>query len=180
MRRHKIALLAALASVVVIVAVSATSAVGRTSPPRAHDTVNVIDAKGVEDFDPNGLIYSTFRFDPGTTRAHTGERVRFNDADRSPNAPHSLTIVRFRDIPTTFDEVLMGCEACNEALGAHFATDPPTLKVNVGAPGLDAPGDSLLIFPGQGIGSVVSAEANRTLWFVCAFHPWMQGRIVVG
>jgi plastocyanin len=180
MHRRKVALIAALASVVTIVAVSATSASGRTSPPRTHDTVNVIDAKGVEDFDPNGLIYSTFRFDPGTTKAHTGEHVRFRDTDRSPNAPHSLTIVRFRDVPTTFDDVLFGCEACNEAIGAHFATDPPTLKVDVGQPGLDTAGDSLLILPGQSISSVVSAEANRTLWFVCAFHPWMQGRIVVG
>jgi hypothetical protein len=52
--------------------------------------------------------------------------------------------------------------------------------VNVGAPGLDQPGDSLLFFPGESISAEVSAAAGTTLSYLCAIHPWMIGSITVG
>lgn len=176
MRSRKIAILVTIVMVSTVTLVSVSAAAGKA--PLAHDQPNIIDVRGVEDFEANALIFSTFRFDPGTTRAHTGERVAFVDRDGSA-APHSLTVVRRSDLPTSFD-TLFACEPCNTALDRHFATDPPTLKVDVGAPGLDRPGDSLLIFDGQRRSADISAAAGTTLWFVCAFHPWMQARIIVG
>jgi plastocyanin len=178
MHHRKLASFVALVSVAALTVASAISSTG-SAGPRTHDQINVVAARGGEDFEPNALIFSTFRFDPGLTKAHTGERLRVVDQDRSAEEPHTLTIVRGRDVPDTFEEIF-SCVPCGEALNQHFATDPPTLKVNVGAPGLDAPGDSLLFFSGQSIGSTISADGPRTLWFVCALHPWMQGRIVVG
>jgi hypothetical protein len=175
MQRRKLAISFAFAAAAVI----ATSVSPAGGQPRSHELPHIVAAKGTEDFEANALIYSTFRFDPGIVRAHTGERLRLIDQDRSAEAPHSLTLVRRADLPESIGEVF-GCEACNEALGQHFATDPPTLRIDVGDPGLDVPGDSLLIFPGQSRGATVSAEANTNLWFLCSFHPWMQGRIAVG
>ena len=38
----------------------------------------------------------------------------------------------------------------------------------------------MLIFEGQEIGANVTAASGTTLHFLCAIHPWMQGRLVVG
>jgi plastocyanin len=41
------------------------------------------------------------------------------------------------------------------------------------------PGDSLFQAPGKNVSAVVSAPAGTTLYYLCAIHPWMQGKIVV-
>jgi hypothetical protein len=45
---------------------------------------------------------------------------------------------------------------------------------------LDQPGDSLWLAPGATISSQVSAPAGTTLFYLCAIHGWMQGRLTVG
>jgi hypothetical protein len=178
MRRPKL-VATAVASVVILTAISTMTASAQDRSPTSHQGAHVIRALGQEDFEPNALIFSTFRFDPERSFPHQGDTVRLVDADRSPAAPHTLTIVRQGQLPTTFDEVLFGCEACNRALEAHFATDPPTRRVGL-ADGLNQPGDSMLIFDGQSIGATLTAPPGSVRYFLCAFHPWMQGRLVVG
>ncbi len=178
MRRRKL-VVTAVASIAILTVVSTMTASARGRRPASHQGAHVIRVLGQEDFEPNALIFSTFRFDPGRSFPHQGDTVRLVDADQSQEAPHTLTIVRQGQLPTTFDEVLFGCEACNQALGAHFATDPPTRRVGLGD-GLNQPGDSMLIFPGQSIGAVLTAPPGSIRYFLCAFHPWMQGRLVVG
>jgi hypothetical protein len=178
MHRRRIAA-AAAASIAILTVVSTTSGSARGRSPARHQPAHVIRVLGQEDFEPNALIFSTFRFDPERSFPHRGDHVRLVDADRSRGAPHTLTLVRQGQLPTTFDEVLFGCEACNRALDAHFATDPPTRRVGL-ADGLNQPGDSMLIFPGQSIGATLTAPAGSIRYFLCAFHPWMQGRLVVG
>jgi len=170
-------LLVITAGLVVMLTLATYAAIAGPRAPASHADVHVIRALGVEDFDANALIYSTFRFDPGRSFPHVGERVRLTDRDRSA-APHTLTVVRPGQVPGSFDEIF-ACEPCNAAIEAHLSTDPPTAKVGI-EDGLNAPGDSLLIFDGQGIAANVTAPAGTTLHFVCAFHPWMQGRLVVG
>jgi hypothetical protein len=71
---------------------------------------------------------------------------------------------------------------CANALAAHFPNGqngPPVLTVNVGAPGLNQTGDSLLMLPGQSIQGQVTAAKGTELYYLCALHPWMQGEIVV-
>jgi hypothetical protein len=178
MNRRKFSVVA-FASVAILIAISTLTASARSPAPARHQGPLVIRALGQEDFEPNALIFSTFRFDPERSFPHQGDIVRLVDADRSEGAPHTLTLVRQGQLPTTFDEVLFGCEACNEALGAHFATDPPTRRVGL-ADGLNQPGDSMLIFPGQSIRATLTAPPGSIRYFLCAFHPWMQGRLVVG
>jgi hypothetical protein len=175
MNRRKIVLIAVI-GVALLTAVSTMTA---TAGTRTHQPAHVVRAVGQEDFEPNALIFSTFRFDPGRSAPHRGDTVRLVDKDQSQGAPHTLTIVRQSEIPTTFDEVLFGCDACNRALDAHFATQPPTRRVGL-SDGLNAIGDSMLIFPGQSIQAALTAPPGSTRYFLCAFHPWMQGRFDVG
>jgi hypothetical protein len=179
MNRRKFAALT-IAAVVMLTAISAVTAVARDeSPsPARHQTETVIRVLGREDFEPNALVFSTFRFDAEKSFPHQGERVRLVDRDKVDGAPHSLTVVRRSELPETIDEVF-GCEACNEALDAHFAAGPPDPRIGLGD-GLNEPGDSMLIFEGQSIGAKVSAPPGSVLRFLCAFHPWMQGRLIVG
>jgi hypothetical protein len=54
--------------------------------------------------------------------------------------------------------------------------------LNKGKPGLDRVGDSVAIQepgPHKSITIKVTAPAGTTLYFLCAVHPWMQGKIEV-
>ena len=136
---------------------------------------------GEEDVDPNVRIFSNFRFSPGPVTVKSGDTVTWVDADDTP-APHTVTIVDSADLPATFEEVF-ACTApgapCGDALAGHFPGGPPVLVLDVGAAGLDTPGDSLLFFPGGSATANVSAPAGSTLFYLCAIHPWMQGTIQV-
>ena len=59
--------------------------------------------------------------------------------------------------------------------GAHWV-------LNKGPEGFDEEGDSLALAPKGPHKSgtvVISAPAGTTLYYMCAIHPWMQGKIVV-
>jgi len=128
---------------------------------------------------PNAMVQATLRFTPGMIKVASGEEVTWTHDDNS-TAPHTLTIVE--EFPEATLEAIFGCgapgEPCEVALTAHFAGGFNPV-VNVGAPGLDSPGDSLLFFDGSSVTAVVSAPSGTTLKYLCAIHPWMQGEIVV-
>jgi plastocyanin len=139
-----------------------------------------VRTNGDNKFVPNAMIQSTLRFTPGKIGVASGEAVTWQHDDRTTE-PHTVTIVAESDLPTTVDEVF-GCQApgepCGDALAAHFGP-PPNQVVNAGAPGLDAPGDSLLFFDDQSVTATVSAPSGARLFYLCAIHPWMQGQITV-
>jgi plastocyanin len=138
-----------------------------------------VAARGGEQFVPNQLIQSTFGFSPGAINVSQGQTVTWVDRDVA-DEPHTVTIVDQSDLPTTVEEVFeCGApgEPCGDALAALFGGN--TQVVDVGAPGLDTPGDSLLFFDGGSISAKVTAPAGTTLYYLCAIHPWMQGSITV-
>lgn len=141
----------------------------------------VVAARGGERFVPNALIQSTFRFSPGQVSAATGQTLTWVDEDMAAEEPHTATLVDEADLPTDVEEVFE-CQApgepCGDALAAHFGGG--TAVIDVGSPGLDAPGDSLLFLPDGSISGTISAPAGSTLFYLCALHPWMQGSISVG
>jgi plastocyanin len=158
-------------------AIAVATSVSVSAQNSDDDRTTKVFSKGEERFVPNEVFKSTLRFDPGTIRVHSGETVKWvNRTD----APHTVTVVANTpdDPPGLFFCREPGGE-CRAAIDAHFATTPPTSVVNVGAAGLDAPGDSLFQPPGGSVSSVVSAPADTTLEYLCAFHPWMQGLIEV-
>jgi plastocyanin len=128
---------------------------------------------------PNAMVQATLRFTPGMIKVASGEDVTWTHDDNTAE-PHTVTIVA--DFPEPTLDAIFGCGApdqpCGIALAAHSAGGF-TPVVNVGAPGLDAPGDSLFFFDDTSVTATVTAAAGTTLKYLCAIHPWMQGEIVV-
>jgi hypothetical protein len=123
----------------------------------------------------------------GTLRIGSGERLTFQQGpvvpDVFPPDPHTLSIVNRGDVPRTIEEVLT-CPACGPFFEAHDPgndQEPPfNYVVNVGPPGLDQPGDSLLIDAEQPVTRArFTAAPGTTLQFICVIHPWMQGKLKV-
>ncbi len=145
----------------------------------------VIRTEGTAYFEANALFASTFRFEPDIIHVRRGDAVTLRDSDEAP-APHTLTIVRRSELPTTPGEAspsLAGCEICQRTVDRHLRTDPPDRVLEDDFRdrefGLDGRGDSILIFDGESISRRVTAPRGSRLFFLCAFHPWMQGRIDV-
>jgi plastocyanin len=177
MQRRVFAILSGLA-VFLTATVTMGSLAGGTPATRSHEP-SVVRLLGRETFEPNSLVTSTFRFSPERKFPHTGERVRWLDQDQTAD-PHTITVVRRSQLPSSFPEAF-NCRPCNEALDAHFGSGgPPVTRVDVGAPGFNQPGDSLLLLDGGSIGATITASAGSHLFYLCAIHPWMQGRLTVG
>jgi hypothetical protein len=98
-------------------------------------------------------------------------------------------VVRKRELPRTAKAV----EACFEGgpctLAPGHLKDPDnpeagikTKRINAGKPGLSRRGDSLYLEPKATISAKVTAPAGRSLYYLCAIHPWMQGvlRVKIG
>jgi hypothetical protein len=97
-------------------------------------------------------------------------------------------------LPTTAAQINAcsngGSKVCNAIVAGHIK-DPklppgPTndiahWTVNKGKPGLDRAGDSVAIEGAKhkSISIKVTAPAGTTLYFFCAVHPWMHGKITV-
>jgi plastocyanin len=136
----------------------------------------VVRTQGDESFQANALIMSTLKFSPGRATTSTGSTMTWTHADQTEE-PHTVSIVEASDLPDNIEEVFE-CEVCGEIFAAHEAVGGPV--VDVGAEGLDQPGDSLFLPAGESISAVISAPAGTTLYYLCAIHPWMQGSITVG
>src|SRR6266508_6707138 len=117
----------------------------------ASASPSTVAVRGGEQFVPNALIQSTFRFSPGSISASQGQEITWVDEGQVADA-HTITVVDEADLPTDVEEVF-GCQApeepCGEALAAHLPdpNGPPVPVVDPGGDGLNAPGDSLLLFP---------------------------------
>ena len=136
-----------------------------------------IQTRGTERIEPNELIYSTFHFSPEKAVVDSGQQLRWEFNDQGQDL-HTATIVEQGNLPTDFRETF-GCRVCNQALRSHFEGGL-TRKVDVdGDGGLSAPGDSLFFGPGEDISRQVTAPSDSKLFYLCAIHPWMQGKIVV-
>jgi plastocyanin len=137
----------------------------------------------------NQYLQDNMRFSPGTISVKSGSLLTFEYGDREQE-PHTLTIVPKSSLPKTADQV-MNCGICQKLATGHLKNPkaPPDQSnpivhwtLNKGHPGLDTAGDSVAIQPDpkhKSISVKVSAKPGTTLYFLCAVHPWMQGKIVV-
>ena len=117
------------------------------------------------------------RFAPRNVTLGKGDKVVLrNRADTED--PHTLSVVRRRDVPDSFD-----CAVCPSFFAAHEADEETGTVgkplVNVGDPGFDQPGDSIFVPPGGKVSFRVTANEGENLNFICAIHPWMQGKFKV-
>lgn len=124
-----------------------------------------VQIQGTQTFVPNAKIELTFHFTPGTISVHSGSTAQWVDATSDP---HTITIVKAGQVPSTINQVF-NCKVCQ--------SQAPS--ADVGAPGLDTPGDSLFVKPSGSVSAPVTATPGTVLHYICVFHPWMQGLINV-
>jgi plastocyanin len=173
-----ISLLAALLAL----AGSALAAGGKAKGPAKAKIV----IKGGPSFKTNGFIKDSVHFVAGTVPVKSGATVTLTNAS---DDPHTLSIVKQSQVPHSLAQI-ENCAVCGELAKAHGVNPegppssgpPPIPLVNLGAVGFDTPGDSIFIGPKGPGGQVtfkVTAAPGTTLFFICAIHPWMQGRFLV-
>ena len=130
---------------------------------------------------PGQSITDDQRFAARNLRVRSGQTVRLRNRARTED-PHTLSLVRRGDLPRRPADAF-NCEACGPFFGAHEVNeetgDVGQPVVNVGAEGFDQPGDSIFVPPGGTVRFDVTADRGRTLYYLCAVHPWMQGKFRV-
>jgi plastocyanin len=142
--------------------------------------------KGGESFKTNAYIKDSVHFVGGAVTVRSGATITVMNTTEDG---HTLSIVKQSQLPRTLKQI-ENCAVCGEIAKAHGVNlegprrsgPPPIRLVNVGPPGFDQPGDSIIIAPKGRGGPVtfkVTAAPGTTLSFMCVIHPWMQGRIKV-
>ena len=146
-----------------------------------------LSIKGKDSFKPNGYLKLGEFFAPGTVTIRSGGTVTMTN---TTDDPHTLSIVKRSQVPRTLEQV-GNCSVCGTILKAHGINPegpptmgpPPIRVVDVGVAGFDSPGDSTVIgpkaSPGARVTFKVTSRPGTTLNFICAIHPWMQGRLLV-
>jgi len=157
------------------------SGLAATSPPPKQVTIK---QSGGYEFKANRYIKDKLRWNRDVYDVRSGGTltVLANIVDAGP---HTFTVVKRRDLPTSFD-----CKVCEELGMAHGANpeseDPPAftfLEDGVGSeapPKINKPGDSAFVAPKQRQNLKVTAPKGSNLHFVCLVHPWMQAKVRVG
>jgi hypothetical protein len=184
----KLALLAALVCVGALAATtggaSANAGAQAKGPPPPTDTVTIKQR-------PSGRPY----FDVDTpTIAELGELTVHNDTDPQQIGPHTFSLVKKRFIPKGKDEIkacghLKHGTICRAIVRWHKITFNPfnvgQPDVDVGNPGWDTlgkvkhqKGDSHF-FGAQNEENQRNVTTDKTLYFMCAVHPEMHGKITV-
>jgi plastocyanin len=182
---------AGLAAVVAMLALVAVPALAATAPKHVTETTI-----GGEKFIPNRLIADTMHFKLGTIRIQSGGTLTF--VDKTKDA-HTFSVVKKGQVPRTARAVdnCFGKGPCDEIAIAHGAVNPDTGEeqepttplVNAGKAGFNQPGDSIILPPAGGAAAAkarasktnvkITAPKGKTLYFICAIHPWMQGKVEV-
>jgi hypothetical protein len=125
-------------------------------------------------------------------RISAGQKLTIvNKTSAKKIGPHTFTLVRKGLLPKTPKQIKKcangNTRLCKNIAKAHKFTPPETINkpnVDVGKRGWDKSfgkrGDSWFT-PDKGTSETrkVRARAGKTLYFLCAVHPFMQGKIKV-
>jgi hypothetical protein len=142
---------------------------------------------------PNRFIQDGLRWDKDVYHVRSGGTLHIVNTVAT-EGPHTLSVVKKSQLPRTAAQV-NNCRICLKIAQEFGITDPndpnaqPQFQYvdnGVGSQtptNVDRPGDSGLTGPGkkgESINLKVTARKGTTLYFLCAIHPWMQAKIVVG
>jgi plastocyanin len=180
---------AALGAALLVLAASALGAGGKgkgKGPAKGNGPAKAkVVIKGGETFKANAYFKDSVHFVAGTLTVRSGGTVTLTN---TTDEPHTFSIVAKSQLPRTIKQI-QECHVCGEIAKSHGLNPegppsgpPPIPLVNVGPIGFDEPGDSVVIGPkghGGPVSIQVTAPAGTTMNFMCAIHPWMQGRILV-
>jgi hypothetical protein len=178
------ALSLSLAAGGVAVAASTAAAPSRTTIKEKQPQAIVI----------NRYVQDGLRWNHDTYHVKSGGILHIT-ANKLGDGPHTFTVVRKKDEPTTVKGVnnCLPKGICGKLAVAHGADPnsegPPKFqylengKGQDQPPNVDRPGDSAAIgFSPQtkSVNLKVTAPAGTTLRFMCLVHPWMQAKVKVG
>jgi plastocyanin len=181
----------AIAALAVPVYPSGTAGADDQAPMKA--TVRI---RGVETF-RIGFVQNTWHFPEEATTVRQGGTITWVNTTVEP---HTISLIAKADEPTNIN----GNDVLGAIINAHFPAGAPITALDQGAASEDADavadfdsvshsntggsptvGDSLLVdnatssngFPNMNQAQVLAAPG--LYYYVCAFHPWMQGTIRV-
>ena len=178
------------------VAVAATAAIGLAAGgvASAAQKKNEIRIVGGTVFKAGKFVKDDVRFAPRNISRQVG-RDRDAQEPREDPAPHTITFVEKRFMPKSFEVAVerASCSAAHQVDPTNEEAPPGVLVVDNGAAvpqggtlnadtGFtpDKAGDSAFIAPDQKTFSFkVTAKKGSKLFYFCAIHPWMQGKITV-
>jgi plastocyanin len=179
-------------------AVAAVAALGASAVAVAPASAakNQITIKGGTIFKAGKFIKDNQRFvTPAKNKVKAGATVKV--VNKTQGEPHTLTFTTKQFVPQSFDvnEALMGNLFTAHQVDPNNEEAPPgvftvddgqaladgaTWEVNSPFTDTSANGDSAFIAPGQnGPSFKVTATKGSTLYFFCAVHPWMSGKLRV-
>jgi plastocyanin len=182
------------------VAIAAVAALGlsaagvaTTAGASAKHKKNQIRIVGGTTVKPGHYIKVDLRFTPLNTTVKSGATVKLLNQGRDPE-PHTISFIEKKYLPKQFETPV------DAKLREAHQVDPENEEAPPGAPVVDngqpvpeggmlevdtmftpdVAGDSAFIFPGQkSFKFKVTAKKGSRLYFYCAIHPWMQGKLKV-
>jgi plastocyanin len=178
---------------IVVAALAPFAASAATASPHAAGVTIKVTDKG-QTYVINKSVTDKMYFSPGSSSVKSGAMLTFTYDGKPEDEPHTLSVVAHRDLPMTNAQINACSDnrsrVCNAIAAGHLKNpnaEPTSAKdiahwiVDKGQTGLDGPGDSLLIWGAahRSISIRVTAPAGTTLYFFCAVHPWMHGKLVV-
>ena len=167
---------------------AAVGASGSAETAQAPETAVVKQKAGLE-IKPNRWIKDKLRFNRDVYTVQSGGTLRVVNT-QADEGPHTVSIVKKRDLPTTAAEAF-NCQVCNTLAEAHGAdpngNKPPQFDFVENGEGqkdpasFNRPGDSGITGEekGDSFEVPVTAPEGKTLHFLCIVHPWMQAKLKV-
>jgi plastocyanin len=179
------------------VAVAATAALGiaagGVASAGAAAKKNEIAILGGVSVKPGKFVKDDQRFGPLNAAVKSGATVTLRNKAKTQD-PHTISFVQKRFLPKEFDTAAQGPLMAAHQVDPNNEEAPPgALVVDNGAKLADGAmlqvdtmgddkkaGDSAFIAPGQKTFKFkVTAKKGAKLFYYCAVHPWMQGKITV-
>jgi plastocyanin len=164
----------------VVLGVLALVVAGAVAAPA--QAAKVVTTRGGLTYSENAFFGQNQRFAPGHIYVKPNGWVRWEDRDRTVE-PHTIMVVTKAQRPKTVAQIL-ACPVCDRwTLHLEDPNDPTSpvtrLKVRVGKPGFQRPGDSLYLHNRANTAARINARIGKEIRYICAFHPWMQGMLMV-
>ena len=158
----------------------------KQGPAPTHANVNAVQ-KVV--FKINRYVKDSLRWQKDVYQIKSGGTLHI--VNKAHDGPHTFSIVAKKDLPRTTKQI-NECTIC-QTIGQQFGiTDPnseappPHNYVEDGVAqdtpaNFDKPGDSVFIGPNvsDSADAKITAKKGKTLFFMCAIHPWMQAKVIV-
>jgi LysM repeat protein len=173
-------------SVTLIASGTGAALAAKQGPAPTHATVNAVQKV---QFKINRYVKDALRWQKDTYQVKSGGTLHI--VNKAHDGPHTFSIVAKKDLPRTVKQI-NECSICQK-IGEQFGITDPNSEappahnytedgVAQDAPAnFDKPGDSVFVGPnvGDSADAKITAKKGKTLYFLCAIHPWMQAKVIV-